>query len=82
MQFINHNGVWKDNGMNVVPVFPLQNRDKNLPKEVAEEAYKEYADQFGRSQSLDRLGERGGFGSAEIAILLFERIKRLESFPA
>jgi hypothetical protein len=45
---------------------------------VAEEAYKEYADQYGNSQSFERLCERGGFGIDELAILLFDRIKRLE----
>jgi hypothetical protein len=48
-----------------------------IPYEVAEEAYKEYAAKYGTSQSLERLNERGGFGWAELAILLFERCKRL-----
>ena len=49
-----------------------------IPRDVAEEAYKEYADQYGNSQSFERLCERGGFGIDELAILLFDRIKRLE----
>lgn len=48
-----------------------------MPLVVAEEAHKEYAAQ-GYSQSLARLNERGGFGAAELAILLYQRIKRLE----
>ncbi len=48
---------------------------------IAEEAYKEYAAQYGTSQSLARLNERGGFGAAEIAILLFERIQRIQATP-
>jgi len=49
-----------------------------VPLRVAEEAYKEYVAMFGRYQTLERLGERGGFGSAEIANLLFYRIQRLK----
>jgi hypothetical protein len=49
---------------------------------VAAEAYKEYAAQYGTGQSLARLNERGGFGWSELAILLYERIKRLEAAHA
>ncbi len=52
-------------------------REGEVPLVVAEEAHKEYAAQ-GYSQSLARLNERGGFGAAELAILLYQRIKRLE----
>jgi len=51
----------------------------SIPYEVAEEAYKEYSAQYGKQQTLERLNERGGFGFAELSILLYERIKRLES---
>ena len=61
-----------------VPSFPMQVR-KRVPLIVAEEAYKEYRAQYGSEQSLKRLGERGGFGAAELAILLCQRIRRLES---
>lgn len=66
------NGQWN------VESFPIQTQTKTVPLVVAEEAYKEYAEQHGTEQSLTRLGERGGFGAAELAILLFDRIKRLE----
>ena len=77
MNFLKDNGEWKANDK-PVDVVPLQvNRmDCTIPKLVAEEAYKEYAARYGSSQSLDRLSERGGFGASEIAILLFQRIKR------
>lgn len=50
----------------------------NIPKMIAQEAYKEYVDQGHGGQSFDRLHERGGFSAEEIAMLLFDRIKRLE----
>jgi hypothetical protein len=77
--FLCVNGVWQKDGKPIA-IFPVQaiRSDRSVPREVAEEAYKEYAEQYGSSQTLDRLGERGGFGASEIAILLFERIKRLE----
>ncbi|OCJ44091.1 hypothetical protein [Serratia sp. 14-2641] len=49
--------------------------------EIAQEAYKEYAAQFGKGQSLERLCERGGFSWYELASLLYDRIKRLEGVP-
>jgi hypothetical protein len=63
--------------MNTFPL--LQCADRTVPLEVAEEAYKEYSRRYGTSQSLDRIRERGGFGAAEIATLLFDRIKRLQA---
>ena len=68
--------VWKDHGK-PTKTFPLQ-VSTDVPLRVAEEAYKEYVAMFGRCQTLERLGERGGFGSAEIANLLFYRIQRLK----
>lgn len=50
-----------------------------IPLELSLEAYKEYAAQYGTQQSHERMIERGGFGILEIAVLLFERIKRLEA---
>jgi len=61
-----------------VPAVPLQS-DRTIPRVVAEEAYKEYVAQNGHGQSFDRLHERGGFGAAELGILLYHRIKRLEA---
>lgn len=55
---------------------------RSIPWGVAEIAYREYAKQFGRSQSLERLAERGGFGWAEFGWLMaryFER--RPEALP-
>ena len=79
MKFVKDNGVWKKNGK-PVEISPIQSRkcDDSVPRIVAEEAYKEYQDLYGPHQSLERLEERGGFGSAELALLLFLRIERLE----
>jgi len=54
------------------------NGDFEIPSIVAAEAYKEYVAQHGTIQSFERLCERGGFTPSELAILLFNRIKRLE----
>jgi hypothetical protein len=51
---------------------------RSVPWEVSAEAWKEYAAQGHGDQSHERLCERGGFGAAELAILLYDRIKRLE----
>lgn len=73
-----HNGIWKDRAGNVVQTAPVQIvKNKNIPIEIAEEAYLEYAAQFGNDQSLERLNHRGGFSALEIVLLLFDRIKRL-----
>jgi hypothetical protein len=50
-----------------------------VPREVSEEAWKEYAWQGHRNQSHERVCERGGFGPNELAILLYQRCKRLEA---
>lgn len=55
-------------------MFPLQagySRDArpgplSIPWSVAEKAYGVYAARYGRSQSLERLAERGGFGTNEM----------------
>lgn len=70
--FTRSNGVWN------CPVMPIQKSGATIPAAIAEEAYKEYAAQFGTSQSLARLNERGGFGAEELAMLLFQRIERLQ----
>jgi len=77
--------------MNNVPMFPIQGEDRDLngnelrypylpacmiPRWLAEEAYKEYSRRYGTAQSLDRLGERGGFGRWELLAYL-EPICRL-----
>ncbi len=76
MRFLCVNREWQEYGK-PTKTFPLQ-QTKELPWRIAEEAYKEYVTRYGSQQSLKRLAERGGFGSAEIAILLFQRIQRLQ----
>ena len=41
-----------------------------IPRWLAEEAYKWYASKFGTYQTLERLGERGGFCRKELLLLL------------
>ncbi|CAI2035885.1 Uncharacterised protein [Serratia fonticola] len=65
--------------MTKVPVQKTRAVDINI--EIAQEAHKEYAAQFGKGQSLERLCERGGFSWYELASLLYDRIKRLEGVP-
>jgi hypothetical protein len=74
------NGVWQDGAGRPLETCPVQvlSSDRRVPRELAEEAYKEYAAQYGISQTLDRLCERGGFSTTELMGLLFDRIKRLE----
>jgi hypothetical protein len=53
-------------------MFPLQTSrqappgPRQIPWSVAEKAYGEYSRQYGRSQTLERLAERGGFGWCEM----------------
>lgn len=81
MRWTRRNYVWYDERFNApMKTAPIQTgQERDVPWDVSAEAYKEYAAQYGTSQSLERLCERGGFGASELAILLFERIKRLES---
>ena len=81
MTWLKFNKKWQESNGAPMEVFPIQDTrgPDAVPMEVAEEAYKEYAAQFGTSQSLKRMGERGGFGATEIAVLLFQRIKRIQS---
>ena len=67
-------GTW-----NVADV-PMQGsgRVKTIPLVVAQEAYKEYAMQYGTGQSLEQIGERGGFGAVELITLLYARIRRIQ----
>lgn len=54
---------------------PVQeNKAGNVPMEIAEAAYQEYARRYGTSQSLKRLNERAGFGWAELVDLLYSRL--------
>ncbi len=85
MKWYYSNGVWKTRSGKPVEVFPIQiyptqyrNGYTPIPLEIAQEAYKEYSAQYGTQQSLERLAERGGFGVAEIAMLLYDRIKGME----
>lgn len=58
---------------------PCQHERASVPREVSEEAWKEYARQGHGDQSHERLIQRGGFGSNELAIFLYQRCKRLEA---
>jgi len=68
--------------------FPMQG-GPSIPWSLAEQIYERYAAKQGRSQSLERLAERGGFGWAEVEYIwnghkentnnvLRKRIKELE----
>jgi len=48
--------------------FPMQGGPA-ISMSLAAEIYKKYSDLYGTSQSLERLGERGGFGWSEIESL-------------
>ena len=62
-----------------MPTCPVQQEPHSeLPRELIEEAYREYADQGHGDQSLARLNERGGFGVGEVLMLLYDRINRLQ----
>jgi len=55
----------------VFPVIYWQSKDAKpgpmtIPWEVAEYAYSVYSSKYGRSQSLERLRERGGFHASEL----------------
>lgn len=49
-------------------MFPIQD-SADVPMVMAEKAYGTYKDFYGGSQTLKRLGERGGFGRQEFACL-------------
>ena len=62
--------------------FPIQREHKQteyghvylpsctIPWWLAEVAYEYYASRYGKSQSLERLAERGGFGHYELLMLI------------
>jgi len=79
MRWYFNNGRWENGAGVPLKVAPIQTHlEKSVPWDVSAEAWKEYADQGHGSQSHERICERAGFGAAELAILLYERIKRLE----
>lgn len=80
MMYYQINGVWKDARFNTdLKTAPIQTHsERDVPWDVSAEAWKEYAAQGHGAQSHERLCERGGFSASELAILLYERIKRLE----
>lgn len=80
MMYYKINGIWKDGVYNVaLKTAPIQTHsEKDVPWDVSAEAWKEYAAQGHGNQSHERICERGGFGASELAILLYERIKRLQ----
>lgn len=81
MMYYKINGVWKDGRFNTdLKTAPIQTHsEKDVPWDVSAEAWKEYAAQGHGNQSHERLCERGGFAASELAILLYQRIKRLQS---
>lgn len=79
MTYYRVNGVWKDGNDVDLKTAPIQTySEEDVPWDVSAEAWKEYAAQGYGSQSHERLCERGGFSASELAILLYERIKRLQ----
>ena len=69
--------IWTKDGK-TVQAAPIQNNDETVPLEIAAEAHKEYCKQYGAAQTLPQINERGGFGVAELAIMLLSRIRHLE----
>lgn len=67
---------WEKDGLPVrsVAIQPCA----TVPIAIAREAHKEYVNRYGTGQTLSRICERGGFGGAELAILLYDRVKHLE----
>lgn len=64
--------------MDDIRPFPIQNdgrdaKESTIPWWLAEIAYVEYVKQFGKTQTLERLAERGGFGREELVTLLAQR---------
>jgi hypothetical protein len=46
--------------------FPILDSDQTIPYFIAFAAYKKYVSIFGNIQTLERLGDRGGFSRAEL----------------
>ena len=59
--------------------FPMQNGPA-IDWGLAEKIYKVYSRLYGKSQSLERLSQRGGFGWAEVQFMWKEH-KRLYGAP-
>lgn len=61
--------------------FPIQpdydEKFREVDWKIAEVAYKEYKAQYGNSQSLERIVERGGFSINELVNLLYDGIVRI-----
>ena len=49
--------------------YPIQDGD-NIPEWLAKMVYKAYTNKYGTQQSYERMRERGGFGKAEVIMLL------------
>ena len=71
------------------PIIPYTSRDKHkgphpmrVPWSIAELAYSVYASRYGRSQSLERLAERGGFHAGEMDDLLPDWRERCSAIDA
>lgn len=66
------------------PMFPIQSQQGvkphplSIPWDIAELAYSVYSARYGRSQSLGRLAERGGFGPGEMDLFLPDWRERCE----
>ena len=61
--------------------FPLLSNTlslKVIPREIAEEVYKEYQLKFGDTQSLETIERRGGFSPEEVIWFLYDKIQRLK----
>lgn len=52
---------------------PGVHKSSTIPMWVAEVVYGHYVAKYGNSQSLERIGERGGFSREEITYLLSQR---------
>ncbi len=50
-----------------------------IPKEIVQIVWEQYAKDGHGSQSLDRIGERGGFGWYEITFYLYSKIQELQN---
>lgn len=67
--------------MSLSKKFPIQpdydKKFREIDWDIAKVAYKEYKAQYGNSQSLERMAERGGFGVEELVNLLYNWIVRM-----
>lgn len=55
--------------------FPMQD-GPDIEWSTAQQIYEIYSELYGTEQSLERLKERGGFGWAEVALMVKKRDKR------